>query len=70
MTKPILLDALVAQHVTAPCTAKFPNGKWYLARPANEDFRPLRRRLYHAWLVLTAQAFAVQYAENHFKEKS
>jgi hypothetical protein len=37
----------------------------YIAKPKSRW--PLWQRIQHAWLVLTAQAFAVQFSEDHLR---
>lgn len=58
---PVLLDSLVRTANDMPVQVGLQQG-WFVARPLLT--RPLRKRVYHAWLVLTGKASAFQYAED------
>lgn len=63
--KPVLLDSLVFNKGDLYSETKI-NGKWYIAKPIS--YPSLVKRFYHSYLVLTGKAFAVQHAEDYFKE--
>lgn len=41
-------------------------GEFYVAKPTG-SFGPLWLRIYHAWLVITSRAIAVQFTADHFR---
>jgi len=46
------------------------DGRWYIAKPLSFfGFYEFRKRLFHAYLILTGKANAFQYAEDYFFKK-
>jgi hypothetical protein len=60
---PITLDSLRTIELTGE---RYMYGEVsFIAKPKGRW--PLRQRIRHAWYVLTAQAFAVQFTEDHIR---
>lgn len=58
---PVVIDSV--RRIEADVTEQF-NGGWYIAKPAGA-YGSVSRRLYHAWLVLTNRAMAMQFMRDH-----
>ena len=45
------------------------DGKWYIAKPLPfYGLYEIKKRLYHAYLILKGKATAVQYAKDYYKK--
>jgi hypothetical protein len=65
--KPVLMDDLIQDQ---NCKMRGPNGKWFVAKPVPYGgISGLIQNIWHAYLVLTNKAIAVQYAEDLKKRK-
>lgn len=60
---PPLLDSI--SHCNKDVLVEI-NGAWFAAKPYGV-VGGIYKRIYHAWLVLTGNAVAVQFAEDHFR---
>jgi hypothetical protein len=66
MNKPVLFDQIVNSEYH--CHTQV-DGKWYIAREISfYSCWTIFERIYHAWLVITNKAIAVQYAEDFYKK--
>lgn len=59
---PVTIDSLKVSQGHA-LEEVFP-GSWFIAKPKGA-LGPLWKRLYHAWLVLTNRAIAIQFTRDH-----
>jgi hypothetical protein len=65
--RPQLLDSFFNK---ADETKQEINGKWFFAKPLSfYGFYEIKKRFYHAYLILKGKATAVQYAQDYFDKK-
>ncbi len=62
---PVTIDSIRANHFEN--TTSFDGENWYISKGLNDYYGSLRNRIYHAYLVLTNKAVAVQFTEDHIK---
>lgn len=61
---PITIDSIAVNKRRMDTEELFP-GYYYITRPI-KAYGPLWIRVYHAWLVLTNRAMAIQFSKDHF----
>lgn len=61
---PVTIDSLLAADRDGMKNEEVLPGRWYIAKPRGAH-GPLWKRAYHAWLVLTNRAMAVQFTSDH-----
>lgn len=62
---PITYDSIKSAE-TVNLLEELRQGECYVSKPTG-SFGPLWLRIYHAWLVVTSRAMAVQFTEDHFR---
>ena len=62
---PITIDSVKLAHTRSEMEEVAP-GSWFIAKPKG-PYGPLWLRLYHAWLILTNRAIAVQFGQDHYR---
>lgn len=62
---PVTIDSLRSKEFNN--TVELYKDHWYIDKGLNKIYNSFFKKLYHAWLILTNKAFAVQFTEDHIK---